>query len=121
MNKFKPAYPLRLYTCEDQSSKDSQLFDDLAREQIEIGGAVVYAYRYTGTPPQRRDFDNVRTDPAVVEPVDIGSFLGIEDPVFLENRDRDYDFSDVPRLRGAFKVSQDDIIYGGFGPQGLNN
>ena len=122
VNKFKPSRPLHLYQDDPNViSKDSELFDRVAREHIEIGGVVVYAYRYLGTPPQERDAINDRTDPGLAEPVDIGSFLGIEDPIFLENRDRAYDFNDVPRLRGAFKVSQDDLIYGRFGPQGLNN
>jgi hypothetical protein len=86
-----------------------------------MGGTIVYVYRYLGTPPQQRDAFHIRSDPGLAEPIDIGSFLGIEDPVFLENRDRAYDLNDVPRLRGAFKVSQDDIIYGAFGAQGLNN
>jgi hypothetical protein len=122
VNKFKPAFPVRLYKDDPNFvSKDTLLIDRVVREHIDIGGVVVYAYRYLGTPDQSRDFDNVRTDPGLAEPVDIGSFLGIEDPVFLENRDRAYDFNDVPRLRGAFKVSQDDLIYGRFGAQGLNN
>jgi hypothetical protein len=119
---FKPAFPVRLYKDDPNFvSKDSILFDNVVREHIDMGGVTVYAYRYLGTPKQDRDFDNVLTNPGISEPVDIGSFLGIEDPVFLENRDRAYDFNDVPRLRGAFKVSQDDIIYGRFGSQGLNN
>lgn len=119
---FIPARPLRLYTDDPNTiSKDSTLFDSLAKEHIEIGGIVVYLYRYLGTPKQERDFDNVRTDPGLADPVDIGSFLGIQDPVFMENRDRAYDFENVPRLRVAFKVSQDDVIYGKFGFQGLNN
>lgn len=121
MNKFKPAYPLRLYKDDPNFlSKDSDLYDRIVREHIDIGGVVVYAYRYTGTPPQAGEFNEPATDP-FAETVDIGSFLGIEDPVFLENRDRSYDFNDVPRMRGAFKVSQDDLIYGRFGAQGLNN
>lgn len=122
MNKFKPSRPVRLYRDDPNwVSKDSELIDRTVNEHINIGGVVVYAYRYLGTPPQSRDFVNVRTDPDVAEPVDIGSFLGIEDPMFLENRDRSYDLDDIPRLRGVFKVSQNDILYGKFGPQGLNN
>jgi hypothetical protein len=122
LNKFKPAFPFRLHKDDPNFiSKDSDLIDRVVREHIDIGGVVVYAYRYLGTPPQQRDFDNVRTDPGLAETVDIGSFLGVEDPVFLENRDRAYDFSDIPRIRGVFKVSQDDVIYGRFGAQGLNN
>ncbi len=97
------------------------MIDDAIRQQMELGGVIVYAYRYLGTPPQSRDVIHVRTEPEYAEPVDIGSFLGIEDPLLLENRDRAYDFDDVPRLNGVFKVSQNDMIYGRFGPQGMNN
>ena len=122
MNKFKPQHPLHLYR-DDQNfaNKDSEMADRVIRQQIDAGGVVVYAYRYLGTPPQSRDVVNVRTEPGYDEPVDIGSFLGIEDPLLLENRDRAYDFNDIPRIRGVFKVSQNDMIYGRFGPQGLNN
>lgn len=122
MNRYKPRHPFRLYR-DDRNfiSKDTDLTDRLIRQQIDIGGVVVYAYRYTGTPPQSRDFVNIRTEPDISEPVDIGSFLGIQDPLYLENRDRAYDFTDIPRLHGVFKVSQNDMIYARFGPQGLNN
>lgn len=122
VNKFKPRQPIQM-SRDDRNviSKDSELIDQLVRQHIETGGVVVYAYRYLGTPPQSRDIVNVRINPGVSEQVDFGSFLGIEDPLYMENRDRVYDFDDIPRLRGVFKVSQNDLIYGRFGPQGLNN
>jgi hypothetical protein len=102
-------------------SKDSELIDSITKEHIEQGGVVVYVYRYLGTPVQRRDIVNSITDPNVSEPVDIASFLGIQDPMYGENRDRKYDLDTIPRIRGVFKVSQNDMIYGAMGPQGLNN
>jgi len=106
----------------NDASKDSALIDKVIEEQIAMGGAIVYAYRYLGTPAvQARDLVHLRTEPKLAEVVDIGSFLGIEDPLYLENRDREYDFNDIPRLNGVFKVSQDDMIYGRFGPQGMHN
>jgi hypothetical protein len=122
LNKFKPSRPIRLHTDDANFvSKDSELIDRAVREHIDIGGVVVYAYRYLTTPPQGRDEINVRTDPEFIQPIDIGSFMGLEDEIFLENRDRVYDMNDVPRLRGVFKVSQNDLIYGRFGAQGMNN
>lgn len=122
MNKFKPRRPFSLYRDDPNIvSKDTELIDRLVREHIQMGGVVVYAYRYLGTPTQQRNFVNERTDPGIAEPVDIGSFLGIEDPLWGENRDRIYDFNDIPRLHGVFKVSQNDMLYGRYGPQGLNN
>lgn len=122
MNKFKPSRPLRLHRDDtNYISKDSETIDRMVREHIEIGGVVVYAYKYLGTPKQNRNSINVRTDPGVHTPIDIGSFLGIQDAIFLENRDREYDLNNVFRIRGVFKVSQNDLIYGRFGVQGLNN
>jgi hypothetical protein len=122
MNKFTPNYPIHLYS-DDQNypSHDSEMIDRLIKEHIEFGGVVVYAYRYLGTPNQTRDIVNDLTDPGIAPVIDIGSWLGIQDPLFGENRDRSYDLDHIPRLRGAFKVSQNDIIYGRFGIQGLNN
>lgn len=113
---------MQLYR-DDQNyvSKDSELIDGLVREHIEQGGVVVYVYRYLGTPSQSRDVVNARTDPGIYEPVDIASFMGIQDPLYGENRDRAYDLDKIPRIRGVFQVSQNDMIYGRFGPQGLNN
>ncbi len=122
MNKFKPKRSFHLYT-DDQNfpSKDQELIDRIIREHIEIGGVVVYVFRLMGSPAQSRDIVNARTDPGIAEPVDIASYLGIQDPLFGEIRDRTYDLDHIPRLRGVFKVSQNDIIYGRFGAQGLNN
>lgn len=121
-NKFKPRRPFQLYRDDSNFvSKDSEQIDRLVREHIEIGGVVVYVYRYTGTPPQSRDVVNKRTDPGLADPIDIGAFLGIQDFVYGENRDRAYDLDHIPRIRGVFKVSQNDMIYGRFGVQGLNN
>lgn len=122
MNKFKPRRPLQLYSDDpNYISKDTEMIDNLVREHIEIGGVVVYVYRLKGAAVQTRNFVNERTDPGIAPPVDIGSFLGIQDPLYGEIRDREYDMDDIPRIRGVFKVSQNDMIYGRFGPQGLNN
>lgn len=122
MNKFKPRRPLQLYRDDpNYVSKDSELIDRLVREHIDIGGVVVYAYRLLGSPTQNRNLVNQRTDPDIAEPVDIGSFLGVQDPLYGEIRDRAYDLDHIPRIRGVFKVSQNDMIYGRFGIQGLNN
>lgn len=122
MNKFKPRRPLQLFR-DDQNyvSKDSIMIDRLVREHIDIGGVVVYVYRLKGTPTQNRNFVNEKTDPGIAEPVDIMSYLGIQDPLYGEIRDREYDLDHIPRIRGVFKVSQNDMIYGRFGPSGLNN
>jgi hypothetical protein len=113
---------MRLYQDDPNIvSKDSELIDRIVREHIDMGGVVVYVYRYIGTPPQSRNLVNERTDPGIAEPIDIASWLGIQDPVYGENRDRAYDLERIPRIRGVFKVSQNDMIYGRFGVQGLNN
>jgi hypothetical protein len=97
------------------------MIDNLVREHIDIGGVVVYVYRLKGIPPQDRNLVNQRSDPGVAEPTDVLSYLGIQDPLYGEVRDREYDLDHIPRLRGVFKVSQNDMLYGRFGPQGLNN
>lgn len=120
--KFTPKKPFHLYH-EDKGrfNKDAEFLDGIAREQINYGGVLVHVFRLKGTFDQNRDELGIRTDPGIMEATDIGSFLGIQDTILGENRDREYDWDDIPRIRGIYQVSQNDLEYARFGLAGLTN
>lgn len=120
MPKFTPVRPFTLY--EDgahygNQTKASRFYSDLMRTHIDIGGVLMNVYRLRGTFAQDSDALGIKHDTAgsVEQPTDIGSFLGIQDTVLNENRDREYDFDEIPRLKGAYTVSQNELEYLRFG------
>lgn len=120
-------------------TKNSRFISELMRLHIDMGGVNVNVYRLRGTfeqdadelgvknNPHGRDADeeetleqtqDTREDPLGPEgegPTDVGSFLGIQDTVINENRDREYDFDEIPILRGVYTVSQNELEYARFG------
>ena len=126
-------------------TKTSRLISDLISLHIGMGGVDVNVYRLLGTFGQDSDALGVLNDPhgtdtaddentidtsdtredphgpASVGPLDVGSFLGIQDTVLNENRDRAYDFDEIPLLRGVYTVSQNELEFLRFGLSGLAN
>lgn len=121
-------------------TKSSRFLSDLMRLHIDMGGVNINVYRLKGTfeqdadelgiknDPHGRDSvdegetlaqtQDVREDPLGPEgegPTDVGSFLGVQDTVINENRDREYDFDEIPILRGVYTVSQNELEYARFG------
>jgi len=91
---------------------------------LEMSGVWCNIYRLKGTFAQDADPLGVRQDdndsPVPVEasgqePLDVGSFMGIQDPILNENRDREYDFDEIPIIKGAYTVSQNELEYARFG------
>lgn len=130
MPKFTPKRQFNLYEQNKHfgdKPKGADFMGELMRAHIEMTGVYVNVYRYKGTFPQDSDFVNVRandkenapasnpTSSRGQEPVDIGSFLSVQDPVLNENRDREYDFDEIPVLRAAYNVSQNELEYARFG------
>ena len=130
MPKFTPKHPFHLHDHGENygnKGKGSQFQSTLARDHIEMSGVPVNVYRYRGTFPQDSDEVNVRKNRSEQapgsnevskrgqEPVDIASFLGVQDPILNENRDREYDFDEIPVLRGVYSVSQNELEYARFG------
>ena len=126
MDKFQPKCPFTLYeegSNFGNKSKDSQLFSDLIEEHINIGGVTMNVYRFIGTFPQARDALNVEHDESgsVEDATDIFSFMGVQDTILNENRDREYDFDEIPRLKGAYTVTQNELELARFGAMLAND
>lgn len=120
-------------------TKTSRFLSDLMRIHIDMGGVNINVYRLRGTfeqdadelgvknNPHGRDADeeetlaqiqDTREDPLGPEgegPTDVGSFLGIQDTIINENRDREYDFDEIPIIRGVYTVSSNELAYARFG------
>lgn len=114
MPMFQPKRPFELsHDGENYGSpgKYSEFSRELAKVQFQIGGIYCYIYRLTGVHDQERDELNVLHDEQGTEkkPTDIGAFLGIQDPILGENRDRSYDFDDIPRVKGIYQISQSEL------------
>jgi len=122
MPKYKPTKPLSFYqegSHYGNQSKTSRLISDMARQHISIGGVIVHIYRFKGIFDQDRDALGIKVDTKGSKKgaTDIGSFMGIgvQDPILNENRDREYDFDEIPRLSGVYTVSQNELEYLRFG------
>ena len=126
-------------------TKTSRFISDIIRLHIGMGGVDVNVYRMLGTFGQDADALGVMNDPHGTdtaddenvidtsdtrefahgpegsEPLNVGSFLGIQDTVLNENRDRAYDFDEIPLLRGVYTVSQNELEFLRFGLGGLAN
>ena len=120
-------------------TKTSRMISDLMKMHIDMGGINVNVYRIKGTFAQDEDALGIKNDPhgndtaddenlfdvddsredpygpANSGPTDVGSFLGIQDTILNENRDREYDFDEIPILRGVYTVSQNELQYSRFG------
>ena len=125
MPKFKPVRPFELYqegTNYGKPRKTSAFIRDQVRTHINMGGVLVNVYRLRGTFDQQADALGVNKDDkgSKQEPVDIGTFLGIQDTVLGENRDREYDFDEIPMLKGVYQISAFELEYAKYG-LGLSN
>lgn len=122
-----------------KKTKTSQFIGDLIKLHIEMGGIDVNVYRFKGTFVQDENEFGTKVDPHGVDtadeenlfdvddqrenpfgpghvgPTDVGSFLGVQDTVLNENRDREYDFDEIPILRVTYTVSQNELEYARFG------
>ncbi len=127
MPKFKPTKPFGLYKPGahfGNQTKNSRFLSKLMKNHLEMAGVWCNIYRFRGTFAQDSDALGIRQDdnnsPVPVEesgqePLDVGSFMGIQDPILNENRDREYDFDEIPVIKGVYTVSQNELEYARFG------
>lgn len=127
MPKFKPTKPFALYKPGahfGNQTKNSRFLSKLMKNHLEMSGVWCNIYRLIGTFAQDADELGIRQDdnnsPVPVEesgqePLDVGSFMGIQDPILNENRDREYDFDEIPVIKGTYTVSQNELEYARFG------
>ena len=126
MPKFKPSKPFSLYTDGanyGNQTKNSRFISDLSRLHIDMGGVLLNVYRLKGTFDQERDALNVKVDDkgSQEEAIDIASFMGVQDTILNENRDREYDFDEIPIMKGTYTVSQNELEYLRFGLVSAND
>jgi hypothetical protein len=97
---------LSLYRPNKQN--DYKFFDRTISEELRVGGTDLYIHKYLG--PQNQGPSNDYTLPEYTETAP----TGIQDLLFLENRDRAYD-PNIYRLRGHYNVQNLDFDLSQFG------
>jgi len=88
-------------------TNDYSFFDKRMKEMFTIGGTGINVHKYLGIASQGGD-DLSQPNQTAPDP------LGIQDFLFLENRDRIYD-QDIYNLRGIYSVSDTDFDLSQFG------
>jgi len=89
-------------------TNDYRFFDRRIKEMFTTGGTGINVHKYLGITNQGQTNDP--SQPNYTEP----DPLGIQDFLFLENRDRKYD-QDVYSLRGIYSISDTDFDLSQFG------
>jgi hypothetical protein len=97
---------LSLYRPNKQN--DYRFLDRIVSEELRVGGTDLYIHKYMG--PQNPGPSKDYTQPQYTEV----SPTGIQDLLFLENRDRVYD-PNIYRLRGHYNVQNLDFDLSQFG------
>jgi hypothetical protein len=90
-------------------TKDYKFIDRIIAEYFGASGTGVFVRKYLGVVDQRPE----NSDGTPLVPI-TSSELDIQDPLFLENRDRKYDTS-VYDLRGTYSVQDNDFNMSQFG------
>ena len=89
-------------------TNDYRFFDRRIKEMFTVGGTGINVHKYLGIQNQGQSTDP--SQPNYIEP----DPLGIQDFLFLENRDRKYD-QDIYSLRGIYSVTDTDFDLSQFG------
>ena len=85
----------RLSLYKPEKGSDFRFLDRAINEQFQIGGTDVYVHKYLG-PVNPEEGNSTPTQPNNLNPI---NELGIQDLLFMENRDRHYD-PDIYVIRG---------------------
>jgi len=100
----------RLSLYRPEKGNDFKFIDRAINEQFQIGGTDIFIHKYLG--PVNPDAENATPGvPVNTNPI---SELGIQDLIFLENRDRHYD-PDVYSVRGIYTMQDIDFNLSQFG------
>jgi hypothetical protein len=103
----------RLSLYRQNKTNDYKFIDKTIREMYTVGGIDIYVHKYLG--PKTVGDSSVRDTGDVTRPTyDESDPLAIEDLLFLENRDREYD-DDVYVMRGVYNVQDIDFDLSQFG------
>lgn len=100
----------RLSLYRPEKGNDFRMLDRVINEQFQVGGTDVFIHKYIG--PQDPDAGNATpATPINGNPI---PELGIQDVLFMENRDRKYD-PDVYVIRGIYTMQDIDFNLQQFG------
>lgn len=91
----------RLSMYRPEKGNDFKLLDRVINEQFQVGGTDCMVHKYLG-PVNPEDVGGTAS-PGVPNNTNPIGELGIQDLIFMENRDRHYD-ADVYRLRGVYTM-----------------
>ena len=98
----------RLSLYRPNKQNDYRFLDRTIHEMLTVGGTDLYIHKYTGPTDQGPSIDY--TQPQYIDP----NPTKIQDLLFLENRDRNYD-PNIYRLRGHYNVQNLDFDLSQFG------
>jgi len=100
----------RLSLYRPEKGNDFKFLDRVINEQFQVGGTDVFLHKYLG-PVNPSEQDASPTQPINSNSI---SELGIQDLLFMENRDRHYD-PDVYVVRGIYTMQDVDFNLSQFG------
>ena len=98
----------RLSLYRPNKTNDYRFFDRTISEEFTVGGTDLYIHKYLGPTNQGPSTDYTQPEYTETAPT------GIQDLLFLENRDRSYD-PNIYRLRGHYNVQNLDFDLSQFG------
>jgi hypothetical protein len=100
----------RLSMYKPEKGNDFRFIDRVINEEFQVGGTDVYIHKYLG-PVNPEEGNSTPTQPNNSNPI---PELGIQDVLFMENRDRHYD-PDVYVIRGIYTMQDLDFNLSQFG------
>jgi hypothetical protein len=100
----------RLSLYRPEKGNDYRFLDRIINEEFQVGGTDVYVHRYMG-PVNPAEGESTPSTPNNTNDI---PELGIQDLIFMENRDRHYD-PDVYVMRGIYTMQDLDFNLSQFG------
>ena len=100
----------RLSMYRPEKGNDFKFIDRVINEEFQVGGTDVYVHKYLG-PVNPEEGNSTPTQPNNSNPI---PELGIQDLLFMENRDRHYD-PDIYVIRGIYTMQDLDFNLSQFG------
>lgn len=101
----------RLSLYKPEKSADFRFLDRVINEEFQVGGTDIFIHKYIGpTPPEEGQATPAQPDSSGLDIPE----LGIQDLVFMENRDRKYE-PDIYVMRGIYQMQDLDFNLSQFG------
>ena len=101
----------RLSLYKPEKGNDFRFLDRVINEQFQVGGTDIFIHKYIGTTSPAPGESTPTTPDNSTNPI---PELGIQDVLFMENRDRKYD-PDVYVMRGIYTMQDLDFNLSQFG------